>query len=142
MELTVSQAQVEQRTQPVSNWKVWAGRVMGGLAVAFLAFDAVIKLILIEPVREGFAHGGYPGGVARPIGALLLACVTLYVIPRTSILGAVLLTGYLGGAIDSHVRLADPLFSHTLFPIYFGIMLWGSLLLRDERLRALFPLRK
>jgi hypothetical protein len=109
--------------------------------VLFLLFDAIIKLIKIRPVVEGFARLGYPEGVAVPIGALLLVCVIIYVIPRTSVLGAILLTGYLGGAVATHVRVGDPLFSHVLFPTYVGLLIWGGLYLREERLRALVPLQ-
>ena len=84
---------------------------------------------------------GWPVSLAIPLGILLLSCLALYAIPRTAVLGAILLTGYLGGAVATHVRVADPLFSHVLFPVYVGAMLWGGLYLRDARLRALIPFR-
>jgi hypothetical protein len=84
---------------------------------------------------------GYPARTVFPIGVILLLCVMTYVIPSTSVLGAVLLTGYLGGAVATHVRVENPLFSHTLFPIYVALFAWGGLFLRDARLRALFPWR-
>ncbi|APR78934.1 membrane protein [Minicystis rosea] len=130
------------RMESVSNKRVWAGRIVSGLAVAFLVMDGVMKLAPPAPVLEAFGQLGFPAGVARGIGLLLLACVACYVNPRTSVLGAVLLTGYLGGAVASHVRVESPLVSHTLFPVYVGAMIWGGLFLRDERVRALIAPRK
>jgi hypothetical protein len=114
---------------------VWAGRVLFGLSILFFLADSSIKL-------EGTAQLGYPPGVTFGIGAVLFVCLALYAIPRTAVLGAVLLTGYLGGAVATHVRVENPLFSHTLFPIYVGIALWAGLWLRSEKLRALFPILK
>jgi hypothetical protein len=124
-----------------SKKSVWTGRILGGLAVLFLGWDAVMKLLRVPMVVEGTAKIGYPDAVIVPLGVVLLACVVLYAIPRTAILGAVLLTGYLGGAISAHVRMGDPLFSHVLFPIYVAIFLWGSLYLRDARVRAMIGRR-
>ena len=124
-----------------SKKSVWTGRILGGLAVLFLGWDAVMKLLRVPMVVEGTAKIGYPDSVIVPLGVVLLACVVLYAIPRTAILGAVLLTGYLGGAISAHVRMGDPLFSHVLFPIYVAIFLWGSLYLRDARVRAMIGRR-
>ena len=115
----------------------WAGIALSGLAVAFLALDGAIKLVPIQPVVEAFQHLGIPLQLAGSIGLLQLACLALYVLPRTAPLGALLLTGFLGGAIATHLRVADPLFSHTLFPIYVAILLWGGLALRDPRPLAL-----
>jgi DoxX-like family len=126
---------------PNANKRRWAGVTLSGLAVAFLLFDAAMKIVKIAPVVEASARVGFSEGTLRPIGLTLLACVILYLVPRTAILGAVLLTGYLGGAIATHVRLGDPLFSHTLFPIYFGVFIWGGLFLRDARVRAIAPWR-
>jgi hypothetical protein len=109
--------------------------------VLFLLFDAIIKLIKIRPVVEAFTNLGYPPDLAVPIGIVLLVCVALYVIPQTSVLGAIFLTGYLGGAVATHVRVGDPLISHVLFPTYVAAMIWGGLFLREDRLRALLPLR-
>ena len=131
----------DARSAAASGKRLWAGRIMSGLAILFLAFDAVAKLLRLPPVLEGTAKLGYPVSVVFGLGTVLLVCVILYAIPRTSILGAILLTGYLGGAIATHVRVSDPLFSHTLFPIYVAILTWGGLYLRDDRLRALIPLR-
>jgi DoxX-like protein len=111
------------------------------LPVLFLIFDGVIKLLDLDMVRQSMAELGYPAGIAVWIGLLELACLVLYVVPRTSVMGAVLLTGYLGGAIATHVRVGNPLFSHVLFPTYIAAMLWGGLFLRDERLRVLLPIR-
>jgi hypothetical protein len=115
----------------------WAGIALSGLAVAFLALDGAIKLVPIQPVVETFQQLGVPLELASGIGLLQLACLALYVIPRSAPLGALLLTGYLGGAIMTHVRVGDPLFSHTLFPIYVAMLLWGGLALRDPRPLAL-----
>ncbi len=116
---------------------IWAGRILTALPVAFLLFDGGIKLMRLAPVSEAFARLGYPESQAVGIGILELACLAVYLIPRTSRFGAVLLTGFLGGAISTHVRIGDPLFSHVLFPIYVGAMIWAGLWLRDDRLRAL-----
>ncbi len=118
-----------------------AGRIMSGLAVAFLLFDSVIKLMTHGSVVQAFAQLGYPLGTAPAIGAIELLCLVLYLVPRTSVLGAVLLTGYLGGAIATHVRIGSPLLTHTLFPIYVAALIWGGLFVREGRLRGLVPLR-
>jgi len=128
-------------TAPASKKGLWAGRVISALAVLFLLFDAVIKLMKAPAVLEAFRRLGYPENLAPGIGILLLACIAVYVIPRTSVLGAILLTGYLGGAVATHVRVRDPFFSHILFPVYMGVLIWGGLFLRDHRLRAHIPLR-
>jgi hypothetical protein len=124
------------------NWMQWIGWSMTGLMMAFLLFDGVSKLVLEPHVVEATAQIGYPLDLIRPLGIICLICTILYAIPRTSILGAILLTGYLGGAIASKVRIEDPLFSSVLFGVYFGILVWGGLYLRDERLRALIPLSR
>lgn len=123
-------------------WMQWTGWGMTGLIIAFLLFDSVSKLVLEHHVVEATTKIGYPLETIRPLGIICLVCTILYAIPRTSILGAILLTGYLGGAIASKVRIEDPLFSSVLFGVYFGILVWGGLYLRDERLRALIPLRR
>jgi hypothetical protein len=120
---------------------VWVGRVLSGLVVLFLIPDGIVKFIKPAPVVEAFAHVGWPLSLANVLGTLLLACIALYAIPRTSILGAILLTGYLGGAVATHLRAGDPLFSHILFPTYLGVLLWLGLYLRDDRVRVLIPLR-
>jgi DoxX-like family len=120
--------------------RVWAGRILSGLVVLFLIPDGVVKFFRPAPVVDAFAHLGWPLSNANALGVILLSCVVLYAIPRTSILGAIFLTGYLGGAVATHFRIHDPLFSHVLFPVYLGVLLWLGLYLRDERLRALLPL--
>lgn len=118
-----------------------AGNAISGLLIAFFIFDAAMKIVKPAPVVDASAHMGLPAGLITPIGAVLLLCVVLYAIPRTAVLGALLLTGYLGGAVFANLRAGDPLFSHVLFPVYFGVLLWGALLLREPRLRELIPLR-
>jgi hypothetical protein len=125
----------------VSKKRLWAGRIMSAVVIAFLLFDSVIKFMKPPAVVEACAHLGLPVSLIFTLGILLLACTVIYAIPRTSILGAILLTGYLGGAVATHLRVGDPLFSHVLFPIYMGLLVWGWLFLRDDRLRALLPLR-
>ena len=119
----------------------WPGRVLTALPVLFLAFDVTIKLMKIQPVVDSFTQLGIPVELARVVGTVELICLALYCIPRTAVLGAMLLTGYLGGAVLTHLRIGSPLLSHTLFPIYIGILLWGALWLRDQRVRVLIPLR-
>jgi hypothetical protein len=121
-----------------SRRKIRAGIALSSLPVAFLIFDSVIKLVKIAPVVESFERLGYPASLARGIGLLESACLLLYLVPRTSVLGAVMLTGFLGGAITTHVRVGDPLFSHVLFPVYVAALLWAGLFLRDARVRALW----
>ena len=118
---------------------VRAGRVLSGIAAAFLIFDSIGKLLEVQPVLEGTRQLGYPTDVVFSLGVILIVSVLLYLIPRTSLLGGVLLTGYLGGAVATHVRVGNPMLTHTLFPIYVGALVWGGLLLRDARLRVLLP---
>jgi hypothetical protein len=129
------------QTAPASKKMLWAGRIMSILVVLFLTFDAIIKVMRIPPALEGTARLGYPLSVVLPLGIVLLTCVVLYVIPSTSFLGAILLTGYLGGAVASNVRVGNPLFGYVLAPIYVAVLMWGGLYLRDDRVRALIPLR-
>jgi|SRR5882724_51023 len=128
---------------PVSKGKLWAGRIISGLAVLFLSFDAVLKFVTPAPVpvAEAFVKVGWPLTLAPVLGVILLVSTALYAIPKTSVLGAILLTGYLGGAVATHLRVGDPLLSHVLFPIYLGVLLWAGLFFREARLRALIPLR-
>jgi hypothetical protein len=120
-----------------SSGRVWTGRVLSGLAVLFLAFDTAIKLLRVSEAVDTTVRLGYPAHLVPVIGGIQLVCLVLYVVPRTSILGAVLLTGYLGGAVATHVRVENPLFSHTLFPIYIASLLWLGLWLRDRRVRQM-----
>jgi len=126
--------------RPVSKMRLWAGRIIGGLPALFLLVDAIMKLVKPVPVVEATVKLGYSENVIVPLGIVLLVCAVLYLIPRTSVLGAILLTGYLGGAVATHVRAGEGLFS-IVFPIIFGALLWLGLYLRDDRLRALVPLR-
>lgn len=142
MEATVSLGDSSLRTGRNSKWRLGIGLGMTALPVLFLLFDCVIKLIEIQPVVESFTQLGYPVSLARGIGLLELACLILYVMPRTAVLGAIVLTGFLGGAVSTHLRIGDPLFSHVLFPVYVGLLVWGGLFLRDDTLRALLPTRK
>jgi hypothetical protein len=130
-------------TAPVSKSALWTGRLLSGLVILFLLFDGAIKLVPWPVVTETMDKIGYGSSesLARTLGAITIACTVLYAVPPTSILGAILLTGYLGGAMASHVRIGSPLFSHILFGFYLGLMLWGGLWLRDRRLRSLIPFR-
>jgi hypothetical protein len=115
----------------------WTGRILSGFAVLFLLVDAGMKLLALPVAVEGTVQLGYPPSVVVPLGLVLLACLIVYLVPRTAALGAVLLTGYLGGAIATHVRVGNPLLSHTLFPIYVAALIWGGLWLRDGRVREM-----
>jgi DoxX-like family len=117
------------------------GHVCTGLAAIFLAFDIILKVLRLKPAVEGTVALGYPADSVHWIGIIELVCLVLYLVPRTSVLGGLLLTGYLGGAIATHVRISSPLFTHTLFPVYVALMIWGGLYLHEKRLRALVPLR-
>jgi len=128
-------------TATVPKTRVWTGRIISIIAVLFLLFDSITKLIKIDSVVKATAQLGYSENLIPVIGSILLICTILYIIPRTSILGAVLLTGYLGGAVASNLRIGNPLFSHTLFPVYFGILIWAGLFLRDNRLRDFISLK-
>lgn len=128
-------------TAPVSKPARWLGRVLSGLVILFLLFDGAIKLVPWPVVTETMDRMGYGSSemLARSLGVITLVCTVLYAVPPTSILGAILLTGYLGGAMASHVRIGSPLFSHILFGFYLGVMVWGGLWLRNRSLRALIP---
>lgn len=120
-----------------SKGKLWTGRIMAGLVIAFMLMDSIFKLIPNEMVTTGTLELGYQAHHIPVLGILGLTSIVLFALPRTSILGAILLTGYFGGAIATHVRLDNPLFSHILFPVYLGLLAWGSLYLRNETLRKL-----
>ena len=129
---------------PLSTSARWFGRILSGLVILFLLFDGAIKLVPWQVVTETMDRIGYGSSetLARTLGVITVACTVLYAIPPTSILGAILLTGYLGGAMASHLRIGSPLFTHTLFGFYLGLMVWGGLWLRDRKLRALMPWRR
>lgn len=131
-------------TVPASTPARWAGRFLSGIVILFLLVDGAIKLVPWPIVTETMEKMGYGSSDAlmRGLGVVTIICTVLYAVPPTSILGAILLTGYLGGAIASHVRIDSPLFTHTLFGLYLGLMLWGGLWLRDDRLRRLIPFRR
>jgi len=120
---------------------VWTGRVLSGLAVLFLLFDAGVKVLRHPMAVQGTAELGYPQSVVVGLGIVQLVCLAVYLVPQTAVLGAVLWTGYLGGAVATHVRIGHPLFSHVLFPVYVAVLLWVGLWLRDERLRTVLPVR-
>jgi hypothetical protein len=129
--------QSDPQTAPVSKKMLWTGYIISALPVIMLLFSGVMKLAKPAPVVEGFVRLGYPESLALGIGIVEIACVIVYVVPRAAVLGAILLTGYLGGATATHVRIGEPFF----MPIILGVLVWGGLFLRDARLRALLPLR-
>jgi hypothetical protein len=133
--------QSDTQMAPASKKMLWAGRVMSVLPALFLLFDGVMKLAKPAPVVEATVQLGYPESVIFGLGIVLLTCTVLYLIPRTAVLGAILLTGYLGGAVATHVRVEEGLFP-IAFPVVFGALLWGGLYLRDARLRSLIPWRR
>src|SRR5882672_10245149 len=132
--------QSNTQTAPTSKNMLWTGRVISALPVLFLLMDGVMKLFKPRVVVEATIQLGYPESVIVGLGIVLITCTVFYIIPTTSILGAILLTGYLGGAVATHVRVGEGLFP-VLFPVIVGVLVWGGLWLRDARLRALVPLR-
>ena len=130
-------ARAHSATAPGSTRSRWAGRALSGLAVLFLTVDAVGKFLAQKEAVEGTLALGWQVHHLPVLGAIQLVCLALYLIPRTAPLGAVLWTGYLGGAVATHLRVDNPLFSHVLFPIYVAAFVWGGLYLRDARVRAL-----
>ena len=121
---------------------LWTGRVLSGLFVAFMLMDLTMKLLDLPVVAETSRQLGLPTDQARLLGTIQLICVALYLYPRTSVLGAILVTAYMGGAVETHLRVGSPLFSHILLGVYLAVMAWGGLWLRDARLRSLFPWRR
>ena len=130
--------QSDDRIAPVSKGRLWGGRVMSGVPCLFLLVDGAMKLMKPAVVVETTVKLGYPEGVITGLGIVLLACTALYLVPRTAVLGAILLTGYLGGAVATHVRVGGAPFEVT-FPLVVGALLWGGLVLRNQRLRAMLP---
>lgn len=126
----------------VSAGALWTGRVMSWLIAAFMLLDAAIKFAKPAAVAAAFVRAGWPLELSVPLGVILTVSTIFFLVPQTDVLGAILLTGYLGGAVATNLRLESPLFSGTLFPVYFGVLLWGSLWLREVRVRALIPLRR
>jgi hypothetical protein len=133
--------QPNPQSAPVSKTMLWAGRILSGLSILFLLMDGIMKLFKPALVVEATVNLGYPENVIVPIGIVLTVSTLLYAIPRTAILGAILLTAYLGGAVATHVRVSEGLFPVT-FPIIIGVLIWGGLWLRDDHVRALIPLRQ
>ena len=125
----------------VSTAARWAGRIASGIPALFLAFDTAIHFAKPAPVVQAFAHLGLPLSLSVPLAGIELGCLIVYLIPRTSFLGAILLTGYLGGAVATHLRAGDPLFN-VLFPVIVGILAWGGLFLRNKRVRVLIPVER
>lgn len=121
---------------------IWAGRILSGIVILFMVMDGVTHMTKVAPVVDAFARLGWPIGLAVVLAIVELVCVAIYAYPRTSILGAILLTGYLGGAVATHLRVGSSLFGETLFPVYLGILIWGGLYGREARLRALIPFSK
>jgi hypothetical protein len=128
--------------KPESKSKRWISYVMSGLVILFILFDSIMKFVKPKEVIDGTLALGFAEHHLATIGTLGLISTLLYAFPKTSVLGAVLLTGYFGGTIATNLRLDNPLFTHTLFTVYFGILIWGGLWLRNEKLRALFPIVK
>jgi DoxX-like family len=127
---------------PVSRAQRWTGLGLTAFIGLFLVFDCAIKLLQLASATQGTVELGYPASSVFFLGVVELVCLVAYLIPRTSVLGAVLLTGYLGGAIATHVRIGNPLFTHVLFPVYVAAFIWGGLYLRDRGLRAFLPFRR
>ena len=121
---------------------IWIGRILSELAILFLSFDTIVKVLRLPVAIEGTTQLGYPESTVFVIGIIQLVCLVLYVIPQTSVFGAILFTGYLGGAIATHLRIGSPLFTHILFPIYVAVLIWGGLYAREPRLRAMVPIRR
>ena len=132
----------EPHSASVSSSALWAGGIITGLVVLFLLFDGVTKIIKVTPVVQACDELGVPGHTVVGIGMLLVACTVIYATPQTAVLGAILLTGYLGGAVATNLLTEQPIVSTTLFPIYTGIFVWGGLWLRDLRVRRIMPVRR
>ena len=126
----------------ISTGRFWTGWIITGLVSLFMLFDAGGKFVKPAPVVEAFARIGWPIELAPTLGAILLVCTIIYLIPQSAVLGAILLTGYLGGAVATNLRLQNPLLTHTLFPVYLGVLIWLGLWLRDSRVGSVFPLLK
>ncbi|HEX8431477.1 MAG TPA: DoxX family protein [Longimicrobium sp.] len=120
-----------------SGSRVWTGRILTAIPVLFLLMDGAMKLVNPAPVRDAMIHLGWPAGLAPTLGVILLSCVVIHLVPRTAVLGAILLSAYLGGAVAAHLRIGEPIFNQ-LFAVVVGVLVWGGLYLRDARVRALF----
>jgi hypothetical protein len=124
----------------MSATRFWSGWIISGLMAAFMLFDAVGKFARPAQVVDAFAQTGWPIQLSTSIGAMLLICTCIYLVPQTSVFGALLLTGYLGGAVATNLRVQNPLLTHTLFPVYFGVLIWVGLWLREPRIGSVLPL--
>ena len=133
---------MKQAIRSSSPAKIWTGRILTALVVLFMSFDSITKLLRVDAVMKASAQLGFTPDDISAIGAILLACIVIYLVPRTSILGAILLTGYLGGAVATNLRMGTPLFTNLLFPVYFGIIVWAGLFLREQRVHEIFFLRR
>ncbi|HUI65688.1 MAG TPA: DoxX family protein [Bacteroidota bacterium] len=120
---------------------LWTGRILTGIVVVFMLFDSITKILKVDAVVKASAQFGYPVSLLPTIGVILLVCLVIYVIPRTSLIGALLITGYLGGAVQANLRIGTPLFSNARFPVYFAVLVWGGLFFREQRVREFFSLR-
>lgn len=129
-------------TNVISRKRLWTGRVLSALGVLFMLFDAGLHIAKPQYVVDAFNELGYSPDIAVPLGIIVLVCLALYLYPKTSVLGCILMTGYLGGAVATNARIEAPLFTHILFPVYVGILFWGGLYLRDRAISDLIPLRK
>jgi len=132
---------MEATPRTASKKALWTGRILTGIAVAFMLFDSITKILRVDAVVKASEQFGYPVSLLSTIGVILLVCLVIYVIPRTSLIGALLITGYLGGAVEANLRVGTPLFSNALFPVYFAVLVWGGLLLRQQRVREFFSLK-
>jgi len=128
--------------EKVSAGRFWTGWIITGLVALFMLFDAGAKYVKPAPVVDAFARIEWPIGLASTVGTILLVCTVIYLIPQSAVLGAILLTGYLGGAVATNLRLQNPLLTHTLFPVYLGVLTWVGLWLREPRVGSVFPLLK
>ncbi|WP_284643632.1 DoxX family protein [Paenibacillus silviterrae] len=128
-------------TGKLSKGRLWTARIMSGITILFMFMDSIMKLVKPAPVIEGTVTLGFGEHHIAIIGILGLLSTILYAVPRTSFLGALLLTGYFGGVIATQLRMDAPLFTHTLFPVYFAVLAWGGLWLRDGRVRGLLPVQ-
>ena len=132
---------MEATHRTASKKALWTGRVLTGIAVAFMLFDSITKILKVDAVVKASEQFGYPVSLLSTIGVILLVCLIIYVIPRTSLIGALLITDYLGGAVEANLRVGTPLFSNALFPVYFAVLVWGGLFLREQRVREFFSLK-
>lgn len=139
MLLAIGRELLATRAGEISAGRLWIGWSISGLTAAFMLFDAGAEFAKPAPVTDAFARTGWPMRLSSTLGAILLTCTVVYLVPQTSVLGAILLTGYLGGAVATNLQLENPLLTHTLFPVYFGVMSWIGLWVRDPRLGSVFP---